>query len=112
MTKRQRAQVVELLRCAADIGLLDEVERLRRVRCMNSGACLGEPHTCEQELVASLEGKIDRLSARLALLEPVWEAAKEWRLACARKDSTPEEVGGLWAVFVAAIDAAVAKEGK
>lgn len=54
--------------------------------------CRGEPHICEQELIAKLEGTIERLGAeladvravgiawsqRVALVDPVVEAAKEW----------------------------------
>lgn len=96
--------------------LLDEVERLQRER---DAAWRQHDFVTEREkqLVANLE----RVDSRLALLEPVWEAAKEWR---ARHEERwkqtlrrspdpayvylPDDVAAL----SDAIDAAAAKEGK
>ena len=80
------------------LALLEEVERLQRER---DAAWRQHDFVTEREkqIVANLE----RADVRLALLEPVWEAAKEWR-----RRGNPDECWEL----CDAIDAAVAKEGK
>ena len=105
--------------CRDRQALLDEVERLQRER---DAAWRQHDFVTEREkqLVANLE----RVDSRLALLEPVWEAAKEWHetggencdaggyKGVQRKDCPRCKL--LDAIVEAdnAIDAAVAKEGK
>lgn len=87
--------------------LLDEVERLQRENA--------EGHRIMQSLVMEkqtihrvMAEEMARLRARLALLEPVWEAAKRWRQCDESTSPGPCNHDDL----ADAIDAAMAKEGK